>query len=92
MNESTRTGPLADLREHPVEITLYCACTKVASGPIEFYLRKLGPDATIATIERRMICKTCKERPRALLNWEWASHPTRRHGAGEPLPAWCTIG
>jgi len=91
MNESTRTGPLADLLEHPVEITLHCACSKVASGPIEFYLRKLGPDATIATIEGRMLCHVCRQRPRAVLQWQWASAPCRRRGVGKPLPDWCTI-
>jgi len=91
MDESTRNGRLAELLGHPVQISLHCGCTKVSAGPVEYFIKLLGPKATIASAESRMICETCRQRPRAVLAWEWAAHPIRRHGAGKPPPEWCTI-
>jgi hypothetical protein len=92
MDESTRNGPLAELTNYPVEITLLCGCTSVKSGHVSLLIEKLGPQATIAEAERRMKCQTCGKRPRVVLGWQWGFHPTRRRKEVPPLPGWCKIG
>jgi hypothetical protein len=57
---------------HPVEVTLYCACTRVIVARPGYFISRLGEHSTPRDAERRMRCRTCRERPTLKLSRCWS--------------------
>lgn len=80
---------IADLLDYPVSIRISCGCTRVVVARPGWFLAKLGEEATIEDGERRLICRTCKQRPVLVAEGDWAVTGGRdRRQNPEPMPRW----
>lgn len=83
---------IADLLGHPAEVGIQCGCTRVITVLPGWLLEKLGPDATIEDGERRLVCRTCKERPRLSPKGTYAVTGGRdRRVDPPPMPGWVIL-
>ncbi len=83
---------IADLLEHPALITIQCDCTRVIDARPQWFLSRLGPEATVEDAERRLICNTCKKRPRLTPRGEHGVTGGRdRRVNPPPMPSWVSL-
>jgi hypothetical protein len=83
---------IADLVGHPVSVALTCGCTRLLVVQPGWLLSKLGPDATIEEGERRLICRTCRQRALLRAKGDWGvsgGRDNRREPA--PFPDWVDL-
>jgi hypothetical protein len=83
---------IAHLIGHPVSLSIYCGCTRVVSVSPQWVIERLGLSATIEVAERRLICGTCKERPKVRAKGDWAVTGGRdRRVDPPPMPKWVDL-
>lgn len=83
----------AEMIGHLVEISVSCGCTKVSVCRPRYFIDQLGKDATPRDAERRMKCRTCKQRAVLTLGRQWAVDEGRDGRVDPPpLPEWMGLG
>lgn len=81
--------PLAELIGHHLEIATRCKCTRVVVFSPESLVQKLGQAVTLRSAAARLICRTCRERPRLLVSRDYPTSEGRdRRVNPAPLPEW----
>lgn len=89
MPEEWKTHPVTEIDEHHIEFDGTCGCTKVSVVRAAYFVQRFGAAATVAEAERRMRCRTCRQRPTFVMSLQWAvvgGRDRRREPA--PLPDW----
>lgn len=83
---------VAHLIGHPAEISIECGCTAVRVVSPAWLIERLGLEATIESAEERLICNTCKQRPRVTARGQWSVTGGRdRRVDPEPMPGWVDL-
>jgi hypothetical protein len=83
---------VAHLIGHPAHILIECGCTRVQTVPPSWLIERFGLEATMERAAARMICRTCKQRPRLKAQGEWGVTGGRDMRVDPaPMPDWVDL-
>lgn len=84
-----RDHRFVEMDDHPVEIGVRCACTRVLAARPAYFIEQLGKGATPRDAERRMVCRACGTRAQLSLGLIWSVSGGRdMRRDPPPLPDW----
>jgi hypothetical protein len=84
--------PIADLLGTDISITTRCGCLRVVQFSAELLVQRFGAAATVESIEARLRCRDCRQRPTLVFSWSWTNIFGLTRGVPLPqVPEWTEL-